>query len=120
MINPKPHPLVPGTAPVAGASLANADANITAFKEAVAAIVAADEIVVEDPERDPDHDDPDAGRYGYILSSADGASVHILMPGAPLDLVRDRFGDDAPCLIVNGNYWWWPSAVTIAAGALRG
>lgn len=119
MIKPAAHPLVPGTAPVPDATPEHAETNMKAFTDAVAEAVAEDEIVVETPERDAASDTGD-GRYGYRLASADGASVHILMPGAPLTDVRDIFGTRPPCLAINGTWWWWPSAITMAAGVLRG
>lgn len=118
MINPVAHPLVPGTAPVPDATPEHAETNMTAFAQAVAEAVADDDLVLEEPQRNNDSDA--GGRYGYHLPTADGASVHILMPGAPLAAVRDDRSQTAPCLTVNGEWWWWPSAVTMAAGALRG
>lgn len=109
----------PGTQPVVNATEERAAANMQAFAEAVAEVVADDDIVVETPHRDADSDSGD-GRYGYTVSTADGASVHILMPGAPLAAVRDDRSPAAPCLAVNGTWWWWPSAVTMAVAALRG
>lgn len=96
----------------------HAATNIAAFRDAVAAAVADDDVIVENAQ--PDGVTRDDGRYGYRLTTADGAQVHILMPAAPLAAVRDDLSCDAPCLAVDGEWFWWLSAVTLTAGHLRG
>lgn len=104
----------PGTLPVPDATEAAAADNIRVF---VAAVREQGGEMAGDPVRDPDSDRD--GRYGYRLAGVDGASVHVLMPGAPLAAVRDDRSAGAPCLYVGGEAWWWPSAVLQAGGAMR-
>lgn len=49
------------------------------------------------------------GRFGWILP-VNGSQTRVLMPGVELAEVQ-RLGATAPCLVVNGEFWWWRSAV---------
>ena len=86
----------PGSDPVENASEAEAAANMVAFAEAVGEDL--------EPVRAPELDV--GGRFGWRLGP-----VEVLMPGVPLVAVRDDARPTAPCLKVNGSWWWWADAV---------
>ncbi|WP_433531272.1 hypothetical protein ACQPYA_03955 [Micromonospora sp. CA-263727] len=101
-----------GTGPVDEASEAAAEANMSAFVDALRQRgIDLPATADRDPSADRD------GRYGYLLPTATGA-VHILMPGADLARVRDDLTASAPCLVVNGQAWWWHDATGQAAAAI--
>ena len=106
----------PGSAPVADAREELAAANLHIFVDAVREQALLEREVrgaggeVADPVRDPDADRD--GRYGWTLT-VNGVKVSILMPGVHLTQLHDM-GAGAPCLQINGNWWWWPSAVGAA------
>lgn len=110
----------PGTLPVDGASEDVAAANLSAFLAAVRARAGemTDHVAgfggepVRVPEADRD------GRYGWDLPYPGGPVVRLLMPGAPLALVRDASAA-APCVYVAGDPWWWDNAVAMAIPRTR-
>ncbi len=66
-----------------------------------------------DPLRNPAADRD--GRYGWDLPLTNGSTVHLLIPGVPLEQARDDLTALAPCLYVNGLAWWWNDAVSRVA-----
>jgi hypothetical protein len=113
----------PGTAPIEGARLDLAEANLEVFLTEVGRRAAEmDEVPVRrraahlagDPVRDPQADRD--GRFGWDLPLSDGRAVRLLMPGADLAALRDDITAQAPCLYVNGIACWWNGAVDSVAG----
>ncbi|MCY1139925.1 hypothetical protein OWR29_18130 [Actinoplanes sp. Pm04-4] len=113
----------PGTAPIEGARLDLAEANLEVFLTEVSRRAAEmDEVPVRrrvahlagDPVRDPQADRD--GRFGWDLPLSDGRVVRLLMPGADLAALRDDITAQAPCLYVNGIACWWTGAVDSVAG----
>ncbi|GII22554.1 hypothetical protein Pme01_21510 [Planosporangium mesophilum] len=102
----------PGTLPVDGATEAAAAQNMTVF---ITAVLEQGGQLAGDPVRDPEADRD--GRFGYLLPVTSGSTVRVLMPGVDLQRVRDDLTVAAPCLYVDDEPWWWPSAVTQAVGA---
>jgi hypothetical protein len=110
----------PGSRPVEGATAAQAEASMRAFVEAVR--VEADfarEVrpvaAVGEPLRDESLDAD--GRYGWVMPIGQDRVV-ILMPGVDVAAVRS-LSAEAPCLRVNGEWVWWPSAAGAAIPATR-
>jgi hypothetical protein len=101
----------PGTLPVANAREDLAVSNIAVF---VVAVRARGGQLAGAPARRAVADRD--GRYGFLVTGANGASAQILMPGAPLSSVRDDLTATAPCIIVNDNAWWWNDAAGQVAG----
>ncbi|GAB1646786.1 hypothetical protein [Krasilnikovia sp. MM14-A1259] len=102
----------PGSRPVTDPDEDLAAANIREFTAAVAAHHGHP--LTADRATDLDTGD---GRFGYRLYGEGSNPVEILMPGAPLAVVRDDLTAQAYCLRV-GDYWWWSSAVDMAAARL--
>jgi hypothetical protein len=102
----------PGSQPIEGATEQQAEASLAAFIDAATerGLGLADE-----PERTPDVDE--GGRYGWTLRLAGGEVVRVLMPGVDLALIRDDLSAEAPCVKVNGDWWWWNGAVDAAVPA---
>ncbi|MDR7276006.1 competence protein CoiA family protein [Catenuloplanes atrovinosus] len=67
-------------------------------------------VAVGRPMRDPSIDQD--GLFGWTLV-VNGHSQTILMPGDGLGQLR-RMNDSPPCVIVNGDPWWWDIAATAA------
>lgn len=110
--------IIPGTLPVEGATLALAAANMLAFADAVRGqAVLEGEVRGYTPDvgesiRDEVADHPEAGRFAWVLP-VNGRDQRILMPGADLAALKG-LSASAPCLQVNGSWWWWNDAVTSA------
>lgn len=101
----------PGTGPVGGANLGNAEHVIQVFAGEVAARFG-------DPVRisRADHLDDDKGRFGFTLSGEKIGTHEVEMPGLPLERVRwvdepDQNIWHYPRLYVDGESWVWLYAV---------
>ena len=103
----------PGTGPVGGATLAEAEANVRAF---VADLDLPGVVVMRDPEEDRQ------GRFGFWLTLG-ARRCDLDMPGLPLARVRyvRAAGQniwDFPRLYVDGGSWVWCYGTDIARAAL--
>lgn len=97
----------PGSGPVTGATEENATANMAAFTDDLR----TRGINVTTFTRRPDADYGD-GRYAFTVTTDDGISTEVQMPGLPIDQVRwlKTEGQDIwqfPRLYVNDGSWIW-------------
>jgi hypothetical protein len=98
----------PGSRPVEGGTIADAEANMAVFlRDATARGLR----LAGDPERDPGADAD--GRFGWILPVEGGGRVPVLMPGAGLAQVRDDLTAQAYCIRVRADFWWWQDAAAM-------
>jgi hypothetical protein len=72
--------------------------------------------LVGEPERDLSADE--GGRYAWVLPLSSDVRVPILMPGVPLEELKGM-SVRAPCLRVDGLFWWWNDAVNQAVPLSR-
>jgi hypothetical protein len=111
--------LNPGTGPVLGADVANAQANM----ERLVADAGIDGATISRCEESDSE-----GRFGFIVADSaklNGRECEVDMPGLPLDRVRfmkepDQNIFDFPRLYVGGSSWVWLYAVNILRESLRG
>ncbi|MGX6605636.1 hypothetical protein ACWKSP_26410 [Micromonosporaceae bacterium Da 78-11] len=67
--------------------------------------------LVDEPERDQASDE--GGRYAWLLPMPGDVRVQVLMPGVALAELKTTSAE-APCLRVDGAWWWWAGAVGAA------
>jgi hypothetical protein len=72
--------------------------------------------LTDEPERDLGSDE--GGRFAWVLPFAGDVRVQILMPGVELAELKSTSAQ-APCLRVDGLWWWWRDAVGQAAPLSR-
>lgn len=103
----------PGSGPVPDASEAHAATNVTVFGDDLRRAG----IVVASCSRTPDADYGE-GRFAFTLTTDDGRSIEIQMPGLPVEQVRFLGEDgqniwDFPRLYVDGSSWVWKFALSV-------
>ena len=69
------------------------------------------EVGISSCRREPDLDGK--GRFGFVILEQSGMEFEILMPGIPLEHIRNVDLSVAPRMYVNGSSWWWEFAVNI-------
>lgn len=67
--------------------------------------------LTDEPERDLGADE--GGRFAWVLPMAGDVRVQVLMPGVPMAELK-AISVRAPCLRVDGLFWWWNDAVAQA------
>ncbi|WP_250033639.1 competence protein CoiA family protein [Paractinoplanes maris] len=107
--------IVPGTLPVAGDE-ETASANLVIFLDEVRRQAAVERQVrgtggqVGEAVRDRTGDLD--GRFAWMIV-VNGQQVQVRMPGVDLEILRG-YSVRTPCLMVNGEYAWWGSAIYLA------
>ncbi|MGW3152743.1 hypothetical protein [Streptomyces sp. NPDC001089] len=106
----------PGSGPVHGATEEQAAINITVFGDDLRRAGVA----VTSGDRTPGADYGE-GRFAFTLTTDDGRSIEIQMPGLPLRQVRFMSEDgqniwDFPRLYVDGSSMVWEFALSVCEG----
>lgn len=97
----------PGSGPVAGATLANAEANMSVLIEDLKKRPEITTIAMATPQQPTE----DEGRYAFVIV-VNGEDHEVEMPGLPLNQVRYMRENnqniwDFPRLYVDGSSWVW-------------